>query len=157
MQFLRDHAAVINTALLLLIAVFTVPTMLRVGPQLKELTLQIKELRELAGLQGDYQRDLVRYAASVLDRLEALAEQEVVVTTKGPGGKRESLREWIVGARREALALVFVQKSKQGVLRELGQSLALNRTFHLRFPDGREVALVEWLRENHPETAALSP
>ena len=155
MDFLRRNAGWINLVLLLAILALTVPTMLSVGPQLKELTTQVKELRELAGLQGGYQREAVRYASGVLAKIESLAGRGVRVVTKGMGGKSEPLEEWIIGARREALALVFMTKSKQAFLRELCQSLALNRPFHLRFATGEETPLADWLRANHPETAAL--
>ncbi len=155
MEFLRRNAGLINMAMFAVLLAVTVPTMLSAGPQLKALTTQVKELRELAGLQGGYQREAVRYASGVLNTIETLRGKGVEVMTKGIGGKAEPLEEWLVGARREALVLVFTTKSPQAFLRELCQSMALNRPFHLRFPDGKTEKLEDWLRREHPATAVL--
>jgi hypothetical protein len=122
-----------------------------------ELTEDIRQLRELVGLAGGGKRDdgLVAYANSVLGAVE---KSGGVIGLKKLGGRGLKnpvpAKEWVVGARREALVLSLLARSRAEMLTRLGKN-KFGFNWYLQVGDGEPVTLIDWLKANHPPTQEL--
>lgn len=123
---------------------------------LGELAEDIRQLKELAGLtQNPRDKNLIAYTDSLLKRIEAAGG--VIGVSKNVGGGIKNtvpVTEWLSGARKEALFLTLLVRSKK----EMAQRLCRTKLgFHWWIqPPGQEpTRLVDWLRANHPETGQL--
>ncbi|MBA3312861.1 MAG: hypothetical protein H0T47_06155 [Planctomycetaceae bacterium] len=122
---------------------------------LAEVSGDIKELRNLAGVD-DAPRDqtLVTYADSVLDLIETQADAKI--GTEKLIGKSLSdpvpAKEWVAGARKEAVWLTFRAKSRTELLDRLVRT-KFGSDWKIQFGDAQPQSLREWLVENHPPTA----
>jgi hypothetical protein len=122
-----------------------------------ELTEDIRQLRELVGLASGQKRDdgLVAYANSVLGTLEMSGGVIGLKKLSGRGLKNPvPAKEWVVGARREALVLSFLVRSKTEMLTRLGKN-KFGFNWYLQVADGEPVTLIDWLKANHPPTQEL--
>ena len=125
---------------------------------LAEVSRDIKDLRDLAGLQ-DAPRDetLVTYADEILDLVEQ--QRDAVIGTEKLIGKSLSdpLRasEWVAGARKEALVLTVRAKSKHELLRRLTEN-KFGSAWKIQFGEAAPVPLRDWLVENHMATADVA-
>jgi hypothetical protein len=122
-----------------------------------EIAEDVKQLKELAGLTaGPRDKTLVAYANSVLALVE---RQDATVGLKKPVGKgltsAAPAKEWAVGARKEAVYLTLVSKSKAELLNRLCQTLVLQRTWYIQHGDKEPARLLDWLKANHPESKDL--
>ena len=103
--------------------------------------------------------------SSLLDRRPP-PEGATAATARGSGTQRQldiylaglkgelPAQEWAAGARKEAVFLVAVVRSK----RELAARLAANKfgsPWYLRVGDAEPVPLLDWLREHHPPSRDL--
>ncbi len=124
---------------------------------LAALAEDVKLLRDLAGVsQQARDRSLVRYADSLLDLLEA-ADALVGLEKKVFGsGLKETLpaKEWLVGARKEALWQSFRCKSKQELLAHLCANL-YGSSWWIKAGDAEPQPLEDWFREHHDESRDL--
>lgn len=123
---------------------------------LGELAEDIRQLKELAGLtQNPRDKNLIAYADGALSAIEAAGGVIGVSKNVGSGIKNTvPVKEWISGARKEALFLTLLVRSKK----EMANRLAKTKLgFHWWIqPPGKEpMRLIEWLRANHPETGQL--
>src|SRR5262249_48950407 len=118
----------------------------------------IKQLKELwAGLNADKRdKTLLGYANSVLNLLEKQNAKIGLTKMIGKGVRTKSLpaKEWVVGARREALWLTIVAKSRKEILERLCKNW-LGSHWHIQFEDQAPRRLIDWIKENHPESKNL--
>ena len=63
-------------------------------------------------------------------------------------------RPWASSARRNAKLLTLVARSKPELLNRL-TSTALGSPWLIQLANNKRMALLDWLKENHPETKAL--
>lgn len=124
---------------------------------LAEVSSDIKELRNLAGLE-DAPRDktLATYADSILDLLETQTDAKIG-TEKLIGTSLSdplSAKEWVAGARKEAVVLAFRAKSRPELLERLTKS-KFGTEWKIQFADAQPMSLRTWLVENHPPTAEI--
>jgi hypothetical protein len=124
---------------------------------LAELSEDVKQLKELAGLTGSARdQNLVAYADSVLTTIDQSGGSIGLKKTFGGSGLKNLLpaKEWVVGARKEAVFLTLVAKSKK----ELVMRLAKNKfgsSWHIQVGDKEAIPLLDWLKENHTATKDL--
>jgi hypothetical protein len=121
-----------------------------------ELAEDIRQLKELAGItSGKRDENLVAYANSLLKKIETSGGTIGVKKLTSRGLKNtQPAAEWAAGARKEAVILAILVKSKKEMLTRLGKTkLGLN--WYMEMPGKDPVPLIEWLRENHAETKAL--
>ncbi|HEX3149641.1 MAG TPA: hypothetical protein VHR66_16315, partial [Gemmataceae bacterium] len=81
---------------------------------LAELSEDVKQLKELAGLTGGTRdQNLVAYAESVLNLIDQSGGTIGLKKTLGGSGLKNQVpaKEWVVGARKEAVFLTLVVKS----------------------------------------------
>lgn len=122
---------------------------------LAEVSSDIKELRNLAGVD-DTQRDktLVTYADSILDLVERQHEAQIGVEKLIGKSLSDPLpaKEWVAGARKEAVWLTFRAKSHAELLDRLTQN-KFGTEWKIQFGDEPPQSLRVWLVEHHPPTA----
>ena len=98
--------------------------------------------------------ELAAYANSVLSAVEQSGARVGVKATLGRGLKKSvPAQEWVVGARREAALLTRISRSKKDVLAKLTTNV-FGAPWLLE-SGGERVPMLDWLRKNHPPTAAL--
>jgi hypothetical protein len=124
--------------------------------ELGELAEDIRQLKELAGLtQNPRDKNLVAYADSLLARIEETGGVVGVSKNLGPGLKNTApVKEWVNGARKEALFLTLLVRSKKEMATRLART-KLGFHWWIQEPNKEPVRLIEWLREQHPETKQL--
>ncbi len=124
---------------------------------LAELAADIRQLKELAGVASTARdKNLVAYADSVLDLLEA-SGGSIGLTKKVFGSGLKEVRpakEWVVGARKEALLLTVLAKSKQELLARLAKN-KFGSDWYIQVGNQEPVPLREWLKKNHPDSRDL--
>ena len=122
---------------------------------LAEVSGDIKELRNLAGVE-DAPRDktLVAYADSVLDLVESQENAQIGVEKLIGKSLSDPLpaKEWVAGARKEAVWLTFRAKSRAELLDRLTES-KFGSDWQIQFSDEPPQPLRAWLAEHHPPTA----
>jgi len=121
-----------------------------------EIAEDVRQLKQLAGLASTARdSNLVAYANSVLALIEA---QDARIGVKRVGGAGLTspvpAKEWTVAARKEALVLTAVVKSRQEFLDRLSQNL-FHRPWHIQFASQEPQPLRDWLRAHHPESKGL--
>lgn len=118
-----------------------------------ELAEDIRQLKELAGVtSGARDKSLVAYANGLLQAVELSGGSIGVHKPFGKGLKNtRPAAEWVVGARKEALILTILVKSKKEMLTRLGKT-KLGANWMIEFPEKEPVPLIDWLRLNHPES-----
>jgi hypothetical protein len=124
---------------------------------LAELAEDIRQLKELAGVTTkERDKSLVAYGISVLKKIETSGGIiGLKKKTFGSGLKNtKPAAEWAVGARKEALFLALLVKSKKEMLTRLAKN-KFGSNWYIQFPDKDPVPLLDWLRENHPESKDL--
>ena len=123
---------------------------------LAELAADVRQLKQLAGLTGKGRDEgLVAYANSLLDKIAAsggvIANKKVL----GSGLKnKQPAKEWVVGARREALFQLLLAKSKKDMLERLSKT-AWGGHWYIELPGQEPMTLLDWARENHAESKGL--
>jgi hypothetical protein len=121
---------------------------------LAEVSRDVKELRTLAGATGSRDKSFVVYANSVMEFIQTAGKGAKI----GTGRKMKDalpVDEWVAGARKEAIYLVFVEKKKAAILKRLCQTAVLHSDFYIQLPAAPPQKLEDWLKANHPETKAL--
>jgi len=124
---------------------------------LAELAGDIRQLKELAGVTSSARdQNLVAYANSVVGLIE---QSGGIIGLKkklgGKGLKNESpAKEWAAGARKEAVLLTILARSKKELVARLAKN-KFGSSWYIRIGDGEPVELLEWLKDNHPDTKAL--
>jgi len=122
---------------------------------LAELAEDIRQLKELAGMSHTPRdQNLVAYANGVLNAIESSGG--TIGLRKSGGGLRNPLpaKEWAVGARKEALFLTVVAKSKKELLTRLAKN-KFGSSWHIQVGDKEPMPLLEWLQKNHEATREL--
>jgi hypothetical protein len=122
---------------------------------LAELAEDIRQLKELAGMSHTPRdQNLVAYANGALNAIESSGG--TIGLRKSGGGLKSPLpaKEWAVGARKEALFLTVVAKSKKELLTRLTKN-KFGSSWYIQVGDKEAVPLVEWLQQNHAATREL--
>jgi gas vesicle protein len=121
-----------------------------------ELAEDIRQLKELAGItSGKRDENLVAYANSVMKTIEASGGTIGVKKLTSRGLKNTlPAAEWVVGARKEALILAILVKSKKEMLNRMGKT-KLGLYWYIEFAGKEPVTLIDWLKEHHAETKAI--
>jgi hypothetical protein len=121
---------------------------------LAELAEDIRQLKELAGATSTVRdQNLVAYADGVLKAVESSGGTIGLKKTLGGRGLKNPLpaREWASGARKEALFLTVVARSKKELVTRLGKNF-LGAHWYIQVGDAEPVTLLDWLAANHPPT-----
>ncbi|MFQ3593680.1 MAG: hypothetical protein SNJ82_10935 [Gemmataceae bacterium] len=123
---------------------------------LGELAEDIRQLKELAGLtQNPRDKNLIAYADSVLNCIESAGGVIGVSKNVGGGIKNTApVKEWISSARKEALFLTLLVRSKKEMATRLTRT-KLGFHWWIQPPGQGPMRLIEWLRAHHPETGQL--
>jgi hypothetical protein len=124
---------------------------------LAELAEDIRQLKELAGVTTSVRdKNLVAYATSVLDAIEVSGGTIGVKKTLGKGLKSPvPAKEWVVGARKEALFLTVLASSKKDFVTRLTRN-KFHFLWYIQLADSEPVTLADWLKANHPATKETS-
>src|SRR5262249_49336432 len=114
---------------------------------LAELAEDIRQLKELAGVTSSVRdKNLVAYATSVLDTIEASGGSIGVKKTLGKGLKSPvPAKEWVVGARKEALFLTVLASSKKDFVTRLTRN-KFHFPWYIQLADTEPVTLADWLK-----------
>lgn len=118
-----------------------------------ELAGDIRQLKELAGVSNAARdKNLVAYADSVLDYIEA-SGGTIGLKKIGGGGLKNALpaKDWCVAARKEALVLTVVAKSKTDLLKRLTEN-KFGSPWYIQVGGQDPVNLLSWLSANHAAT-----
>jgi hypothetical protein len=120
---------------------------------LAELAEDVRQLKDLAGLSATVRdQGLVAYADSVLEFLE---NAPIKIGTKKLVGKGLSdptpAKDWCVAARKKAVLLMTISRSKQDFLTRLGDKV-LGTQWYVQEGAGEPMLLVDWLRAHHPDS-----
>jgi hypothetical protein len=128
----------------------------RTATELAELAEDVRQLKELAGVTNTVRdKNLVSYANSVLKTVESSGGVIGVKKTFGSGLKNtRPAAEWAVGARKEALFLSLLVKSKKEMLTRLART-KFGSPWYIELPGKEPQMLLDWLKENHPESREL--
>lgn len=123
---------------------------------LSVLSQDVKNLRQLAGTAGgNRDESLVLYADSLLN---LIAKQDAKIGRKKLIGRKLNdpvpAKEWVVGARREAVVQAFRVRSKQEMLDKLGKTVTGGH-WYIEFADADPQPLIDWAKQKHPQTAKL--
>jgi hypothetical protein len=124
---------------------------------LAELAADIRQLKELVGVTGGAREtNLVAYANGVLRAIEESGGTIGLRKTLGGKGLKSTLpaREWAAGARKEALYLAVVSRSKAELVTRLCRNL-FGSDWYIQVGKGEPVKLLDWLRANHAPTREL--
>ena len=117
----------------------------------------INAFRDLAGLVDTPQdRSLVVYADSILDFLEQQPAGQIGLM-KLVGKELKDVvtsAEWARAARKEALWLTFRASTKQELLERMGKN-KFGSDFYFTAPGIEPMTLIDFLKNNHPESKGL--
>lgn len=123
---------------------------------LAELAKDIRQLKELAGLSnGPRDSNLVSYTDGLLKAIENTGGSIGVSKTIGRGLKNTTpAKEWVSGARKEALVLMLLVRSRKEMASRLATT---NLGFHwwIEIPGRAPERLIDWMKSNHPESKTL--
>ncbi len=125
---------------------------------LAELAEDLRQLKELAGVAHTVRdKNLVSYATSLLDAVETSGGTIGLKKTLGGSGLKNIVpaREWVVAARKEALLLTVLAKSKTELMTRLAKN-KFGSHWYLQIGDREPMTLMDWLKANHPPTKELS-
>src|SRR6266849_3054860 len=125
---------------------------------LSELAEDIRQLKELAGVSSQARdKSLVAYATSVLDSIEASGGTIGLKKAFGAKGLKNpvSAKEWVVGARKEAVVLTILANSKAEFTTRLVRN-KFHSPWYIQFGEKEPVTLLDWLKANHPATKELN-
>jgi hypothetical protein len=124
---------------------------------LAELTEDIRQLKELLGVAHTARdQNLVAYADSVLKSIEASGGTMGLKKSLGGSGLKHPVpaREWAVGARKEAVYLTVVAKSKKELVTRLANNW-LGSPWYIQVEGKDPVKLLDWLKLHHAATEEL--
>lgn len=124
---------------------------------LAELAEDIRQLKELAGVAHTARdQNLVKYATSVLEAIDVSGGTIGLKKALGGSGLKSTLpaKEWVVAARKEALVLTAITKSKKELLNRLATN-KFGSPWMIQLPDQQPVSLLDWLKANHAATKEL--
>jgi hypothetical protein len=124
---------------------------------LAELSEDVKQLKELAGLTGGTRdQNLVAYADSVLNLIDQSGGSIGLKKTLGGSGLKNVVpaMEWVVGARKEAVFLTLVVRSKKEFVTRLAKN-KFGFSWYIQIGNREPITLMDWLKENHPATKEL--
>jgi hypothetical protein len=124
---------------------------------LAELAEDIRQLKELAGVSTQARdKSLVAYANSVLDSIETSGGTIGLKKAFGAKGLKNPVpaREWVVGARKEAVLLTILANSKAEFATRLTRN-KFHSAWYIQIGEQEPVTLLDWLKANHPATREL--
>lgn len=124
---------------------------------LAHLSKDIEGLRDLAGIaSGPRDRSLVVYADSILDFLDQQQGQIGLDKLMSKGMKDTvPVKDWVTGARKEALWLTFRANSKAELLDRLGKNKFGSAWYFAPTGGGQPVPLIDFIKQNHPDSRTL--
>jgi hypothetical protein len=123
---------------------------------MSELAEDVRQLKELAGLtHTPRDKSVTAYATSLLSLVESSGGEIGLKKTVGRGLKdSKAAVDWVRTERREVLFLTLLGRSKKELLNGIVKT-KLGFNWYIQIGDKPPVKLLDWLRENHPETKAL--
>jgi hypothetical protein len=125
---------------------------------LAEVAEDIRQLKELAGITATARdQGLVAYATSVLDQIEASGGTIGLKKAFGGSGLKNpvSAKEWVAGARKEAIVLTILANSKTDFVTRLTRN-KFHYPWYIQVGAQPPVMLLDWLKANHPATRELA-
>jgi len=123
---------------------------------LAELSEDVRQLKELGGMTAQARdQGLVAYANSVLDFVAA-SDASIGSPKLVGSGLKDPLpaAEWVVGARKKAVILVAVCRSKKELLGRLCDKV-VGTKWYIQKGSAEPVPLLDWIKANHPESKNL--
>jgi hypothetical protein len=119
-----------------------------------ELSEDIRQLKELAGVTNTVRdKNLVAYTDSILTLIENSGGTIGVKKTVGQGLKNtQPAREWVVGARKEALFLTLLVKSKKEMVKRLCRT-KFGFAWYIQIGDEEPIPLAEWVESRKHESS----
>ena len=124
---------------------------------LAELAEDVRQVKELLGVAHTARdQNLVAYADSVLKSIETSGGTIGLKKSLGGSGLKQSLpaKEWAVGARKEAVYLTVVTKSKKDLVTRLADNW-LGSPWYIQIEGKEPVKLLDWLKVHHAATKEL--
>jgi hypothetical protein len=123
---------------------------------LAELATDIRQLKNLAGAsENPRDKNLIAYTDDVLKTIEKAGGVIGVSKNIGRGLKNTvPVKEWVTGARKEALILTLIVRSKKEMVSRLATT-NLGFNWWIEPPNRNPERLLDWLKHNHPDTRDL--
>lgn len=118
---------------------------------LADLAEDIRQLKELAGVNNNARdKNLVAFADTILDKIASSGGTVGLKKSLLGQGLKSTLsaQEWVVGARKEAIFLTVVAKSKKELLKRLTEN-KFGSPWYLEFESMAPLTMTDWLKENH--------
>lgn len=125
---------------------------------LKDLSADIKAMRELAGVTTGGNESFVGYANQVMKVIEKAGPNAQIGVFRSAGEPLKSPEpagNWLVHARKEAVILVLKSNSKEEILRGLCRTLIMGNKIGIKIGDAPAMPLEEYVKKNHPESSNL--
>jgi hypothetical protein len=125
---------------------------------LADLAEDIRQLKELAGVSTQARdKNLVAYANSVLDSIETSGGTIGLKKGFSAKGLKNPVpaREWVVGARKEAVFLTILANSKAEFTTRLTRN-KFHSPWYIQVGEQEPVTLLDWLKTHHPATRDLN-
>jgi ABC-type transporter Mla subunit MlaD len=124
---------------------------------LADLAADIRQLKELAGVISPARdKNLVAFADSLLALVESSGG--IIGLKKkvfGSGLKStQPAKEWAVGARKEALLLTVLVRSRKEMLTRLAKN-KFGSDWYIQFGDQEPITLLQWIKDHHPDSKDL--
>jgi hypothetical protein len=122
---------------------------------LAELSEDIRQLKELAGVSASIRdKNLVAYATKVLQGIEESGGTIGLKKSLGGRGLKNPVpaKEWVAGARKEAIFLTVLANSKADFLTRLTRN-TFHSPWYIQFSEAEPQPLLDWLKARYPPTA----
>lgn len=125
----------------------------------------VELIRSVAGIQDETKHNL-RGLATYADEIQRVlaseaADRNAVILIEEVFGSDlkevETLEEFLVGLNKEMVSLILpLSKSREEVLyRATYSGPPRRKPYYIRFPDAEPVKLEDFIKQHHPESAAL--
>lgn len=133
---------------------------------LSQVADDVELIRSIAGIRDDESRHNLRSLATYADEIQKIlttqaADRNAVILIEEVFGSDlkevETVEEFLVGLNKEMVSLILpLSKSRQEVLyRATYSGPPRRKPYYIRFPDAEPAKLEDFIKQHHPESAAL--
>ena len=133
---------------------------------LSQVADDVELIRSVAGIQDDESKHNLRSLATYADEIQRVLTSEaadrnamiLIEEVLGSDLKEvETVEEFLVGLNKEMVSLILpLSKSRQEILyRATYSGPPRRKPYYIRLPDAEPVKLEDFIKQHHPESAAL--